>query len=117
MQKMRKLDRARQLRNDPTDAERALWNVLRKRQMSGRRFRRQVPIGPYIVDFACLENKLVIEVDGGQHAERIDYDTARTEWLTSEGYRVIRFWNNQVLEEMDAVQEAISATVDEAEIR
>ena len=99
--------RARQLRKNLTDAERALWKILRKRQVSGCRFRRQAPIGPYIVDFVCFDNRLIIEVDGGQHTEQEAYDTARTEWLEAGGFRVIRFWNNQVLEEMDAVQTAI----------
>ncbi len=105
--------RARQLRRNATDAERALWNILRNRQVSGCRFRRQAPIGPYIVDFVCLENRLVIEVDGGQHGERMGYDDRRTAWLEDEGYRVIRFWNNQVLEEMKAVREAIFVAVRE----
>ena len=99
--------RARHLRKNPTDAERALWSILRQRQVPGHRFRRQAPVGPYIVDFVCFENKLVIEVDGGQHAEQADYDDARTAWLESQGLRVLRFWNNQVLQEMDAVREAV----------
>ena len=99
--------RARQLRKSPTDAEKALWNILRNRQISGYRFRRQAPIGRYIVDFVCFENRLVIEVDGGQHLERAKYDAGRTAWLESAGFRVIRFWNNQVLEETEAVRDAI----------
>ena len=99
--------RARRLRKTPTDAERALWSILRKGQVPGHRFRRQAPIGPYVVDFVCFENKLVIEVDGGQHAEQADYDAARTAWLESQGFRVMRFWNNQVLEEMEAVREVL----------
>ena len=91
--------RARQLRKSLTDAERVLWNILRNRQVLGYRFRRQAPIGPYIVDFVCFENRLVIEVDGGQHVEQADYDADRTGWLEGAGYRVIRFWNSQVLEE------------------
>ena len=79
--------------------------------MLGYRFRRQAPIGPYIVDFVCFENRLVIEVDGGQHVERADYDAERTAWLESAGFRVIRFWNNQVLQEKDAIREAIFVTV------
>ena len=79
--------RARQLRKNLTDAERSLWNILRNRQMSGYRFRRQAPIGPYIVDFVCFKNRLVIEVDGGQHMVRSDYDAARTTWLEAEGFR------------------------------
>ena len=98
--------RARLLRKAPTDAERALWSILRKRQAPAYRFRRQAPIGPYIVDFVCFENKLVIEVDG-QHVQQADYDSARTAWLESQGFRVMRFWNSEVLEEMDAVREAI----------
>ena len=98
--------RARHLRKNLTDAERALWHILR-RQSSGFRFRRQAPIGPYIVDFVCFEKRLVIEVDGGQHAQLVDYDAARTAWLENEGFKVIRFWNNQVLEEMDAVRDAV----------
>ena len=99
--------RSRQLRKNLTDAERTLWNILRKRQVSGCKFRRQVPIGSYIVDFVCLENKLVIEVDGGQHTKLESYDAARTAWLEREGFRVIRFWNNQVLTDTDSVQDAI----------
>jgi very-short-patch-repair endonuclease len=99
--------RSRQLRKNLTDAERTLWNILRKRQLSGCKFRRQVPIGSYIVDFVCLENKLVIEVDGGQHTELESYDAGRTAWLEREGFRVIRFWNNQVLTDTDSVQDAI----------
>ena len=66
-----------------------------------------MPIGPYIVDFVCLEDKLIIEVDGGQHTQNAEYDAERTTWLESQGFRVIRFWNNQVLEETEAVGEAI----------
>ncbi len=111
MQPANNTSKARQLRNNPTDAERVLWNILRKRQVSGYRFRRQVPIGPYIVDFVCYENRLIIEVDGGQHMERANYDAERTAWLKTEGFRVIRFWNNQILEETDAVREAIFMAV------
>ena len=99
--------RARQLRKSLTDAERVLWNILRNRQVLGYRFRRQAPIGPYIVDFVCFENRLVIEVDGGQHVEQADYDADRTGWLEGAGYRVMRFWNNQVLEEREAVRDAV----------
>ena len=99
--------RARGLRGNLTDAEQVLWNALRNRQISGKRFRRQVPIGPYIVDFVCFENKLVIEVDGGQHAQNEHYDANRTAWLEAEGFKVIRFWNNQVLVEKEAVKESI----------
>lgn len=89
--------RARQLRSNPTDAEIRLWSKLR----------RQAPIGPYYVDFVCLEKKLILEIDGGQHAVRQDFDAKRTRWLESEGYRVIRFWNNEVLGNLDGVLESI----------
>ena len=89
----------------------ALWHILRKRQVSGCRFRRQAPIGPYIVDFVCFDNRLIIEVDGGQHAAQGCYDSERTARLEKEGFRVIRFWNNEVLKEMEAVKEAIWAAV------
>ena len=95
--------RARHLRNDPTDAERYLWQLLRVRQLEGYRFRRQVPIGGYIADFACPKAKLIIEVDGGQHAERIVQDTARTVSLERLGYRVLRYWNHDVLMRPDDV--------------
>jgi len=90
-----------------TDAERALWRVLRDKQLEGRKFRRQYPIAGYVVDFVCIEAGLVIELDGGQHAEQVAYDTRRTEGLRMAGYRVVRFWNNEVLENMDGVQEAL----------
>ena len=99
--------RARILRKNLTDAERTLWNILCRRQVSGLKFRRQAPIGPYIVDFVCFEKGLVIEADGGQHVQQASDDAARTKWLENEGFRVIRFWNNQVLEETDAVRDAI----------
>ena len=104
--------KARQLRKNLTDAEQALWQILRNRQVSGYRFRRQAPIGPYIVDFVCFENRLVIEVDGGQHVEQADYDAERTAWLESAGFRVIRFWNNQVLGEREAVKDEIWVVVE-----
>ena len=108
---MRRICRARQLRRNLTDAERALWQVLRNRQVSGYRFRRQAPIGPYVVDFVCFEIRLVIEVDGGQHIERADYDEGRTAWLEGAGFRVIRFWNNEVLLERESVRDAIFLAV------
>ena len=111
MQSTHNIARSRHLRKNLTDAEQALWNILRSRQMSGYKFRRQVPIGPYIVDFVCFEIRLVIEVDGGQHMERENYDAERTAWLEDAEFRVIRFWNNQVLEEIDAVKDAIWTAV------
>jgi len=84
-----------------------LWSHLRIKQMEGNRFRRQQPIGPYVVDFVCFEKKLVVELDGGQHAEQSAYDAERTTWLESQGFRVLRFWNHQVLREIEAVKEVI----------
>ena len=101
---------ARQLRKQPTDAETHLWSRLRRKQLDGFRFRRQVPLGPYVADFACLDARLVVEVDGGQHAERAA-DTARTAWLESQGYRVLRFWNNDVLGNADGVVETIRSAL------
>ena len=103
--------RARSLRKSTTDAERKLWSVLRRHQIDGHRFRRQHPIGVYVVDFVCLAEKLVIEVDGGQHAESVSKDDARTAWLGSRGYRVLRFWNNDVLGNTAGVAEDIRAAL------
>jgi very-short-patch-repair endonuclease len=96
-----------------TDAERKLWWQLRRKQIDGHRFRRQVPIGPYIVDFACLAQRLLIEVDGGQHSDNVERDAVRTEWLESQGFRVIRFWNNEVFENMGGVLQVIDAALEE----
>ena len=97
--------KARELRKNLTEAERTLWRYLRLRQFDGNKFRRQQPIGKYIVDFVCLEKKLIVEVDGGQHSEQVVYDSERNEWLERQGFRMLRFWNNQVLKEIDAVKE------------
>jgi len=104
--------RARELRTDSTDAERRLWQKLKRRQLAGVKFRRQQPIGPYIVDFVCLERRLVIEVDGGQHSERLDEDTQRSQWLEAQGFRVLRFWNNDVLANTDVVTQTVFDAVD-----
>ncbi len=93
---------ARRLRKNLTEAERCLWRHLRYKQIDGFRFRRQVPIGRYVVDFACLSARLIIEVDGGQHAESAE-DDVRSAWLKARGFRVLRFWNNQVQTETEAV--------------
>ncbi|MEO5831603.1 MAG: DUF559 domain-containing protein [Rhodanobacter sp.] len=89
--------RARRLRHDGTDAERRLWHRLRQRQLGGHKFRRQYPLCGYIVDFVCVPALLVIELDGGQHLDAIDYDQRRTEILERAGYCVLRFWNDDVL--------------------
>ena len=96
--------RARQMRMAPTDAERKLWTHLRHRlPLVETHFRRQVRIGPYIVDFACHRSKLIVEVDGGQHAQNVAADRERTRRLEADGYRVLRFWNNDVLSNVDGV--------------
>ena len=96
-----------QLRNRSTDAERALWRPLRDRQIEGCKFRRQHPFADYILDFACLERMLVVEVDGGQHGERFEQDSRRTRLLESAGFVVLRFWNNEVFEQITGVVEVI----------
>jgi very-short-patch-repair endonuclease len=97
-------DRARELRRESTDAEYRLWSHLRNRGL-GVKFRRQHPIGPFIVDFLSLEAKLVVEIDGGQHNEddKRRADDQRTKFLEDRGYRILRFWNNEVLQDTDAV--------------
>ena len=99
-----------QLRSTPTDAEIRLWSRLRRKQIDGFRFRRQQPIGPYIVDFFCPAAKLIIEVDGG-HAALEKEDARRARWLEERGYRVVRFWNNEVLANTDGVILAILETL------
>ncbi|MDZ7711869.1 MAG: endonuclease domain-containing protein [Rhodovibrio sp.] len=103
--------RAKGLRQQTTDAEARLWYVLRRKHMLGFKFRRQHPIGRYVADFACPEARLVIEVDGGQHAEQVARDAARTRELEAHGYTVLRFWNNEVLANFDGVQEVIRAAL------
>ncbi len=103
---------ARAMRKAPTDAEKKLWWHLRHRlSVSNTHFRRQVRIGRYIVDFASHRAKLVIEIDGGQHGEQASADAERTKFLESEGYRVVRFWNNEVLTNIDGVLEAIAGAL------
>ncbi len=96
---------ARRLRVAMTDAERKLWSALRDRQIDGLKFRRQHPIGPYVLDFLCEERRLAVELDGGQHTA--EKDAARTAWLADHGVRVIRFWNNDVLTNLPGVVEMI----------
>ena len=99
--------RARELRKSPTEAGQRLWHHLRRHQLDGHRFRRQQPLGDYIVDFFCYEEGLIIEVDGGHHSEQEAYDNERTAWLEAQGYSVLRFWNNEILDQIDAVKEVI----------
>lgn len=99
--------RARRLRNNMTDAEQALWKSLRMRQMAGAKFRRQQPIGPYIVDFVSFGSRLVVEADGGQRTRQADSDAKRTAWLEGQGFRVLRFWDHEVLQAPDEVKRVI----------
>ena len=100
---------ARKLRKHPTKAENLLWQNLRNRQLEGFKFRRQQPVGPYILDFVNFEKRLAIEVDGGQHAVLKDKDKKRDAWLKAEGFEVMRFWNNEVFENLDGVLQVIRA--------
>ena len=102
---------ARRLHQNRTDAERALWARLRRKQLGGVRFRQQVPLEPYVVDFLCPEQRLIIEIDGGQHALATNADDARTAWLEARGFCVVRFWNNEVLKNPDGVIELILAAL------
>ena len=105
------LDRARLLRTGQTDAEWRLWYHLRAHRFLGLKFRRQKPLGPYIVDFLCHEPALVIELDGGQHGEQAGYDQQRDAWLRAQGLAVLRFWNHEVLQDTPAVLERIRLEV------
>lgn len=98
-----KYDFVRQLRRQLTPQERRLWYLLRDRRFAHFKFRRQHPVGPYILDFACCHVHLAIELDGGQHDERAGYDARRTAWLRLQGWRVLRFWNNELMENEEAV--------------
>ena len=111
------LGRARSLRRSMTDAERLLWSQLRAHRFEAKHFRRQVPIGPYTADFVCHDARLVVEVDGGQHADDDERrrDDLRTRWLAGKGYRVLRFWNHEIFSSlegvMDAIHDAVTASV------
>jgi very-short-patch-repair endonuclease len=111
------LTRARRLRREETEAERKLWECLRARQIHGAKFRRQHPIGKYIVDLCCPEHWLVVELDGGHHAEQVAADQRRTAFLDRQGYRVLRFWDNEVLTQIDGVLERIAEAVRESQAR
>jgi len=101
------LVRARKLRKDSTDTEQRLWYFLRAKRFNGYKFKRQYIIGNYIVDFICIEHKLIIELDGSQHMDAIQYDMKRTNYLIDRGYNVLRFWNNDVLQNTDGVLQEI----------
>jgi very-short-patch-repair endonuclease len=101
-------ERAKALRREMTEAEKKIWQRLRSRQIDGYRFRRQVPFGRFIADFVCHEAKLIVEIDGGQHDLSSEQEICRTRFLESQGYRVLRFWNNEVLENPDGVYTVIA---------
>jgi very-short-patch-repair endonuclease len=104
--------RAQSLRNNATDCERLLWKELRASRLDGQKFSRQIPVGPYICDFVCRRRMLVIELDGGQHSANADVDAKRSRFIESAGYRVIRFWNHEVMENLDGVLKAIVLALD-----
>ena len=99
---------ARRLRGLQTDAERKLWSKLRDRQICRAKFRRQHPIGPFVTDFCCVEIGLIIELDGSQHMQQVQSDQLRSRYLEQRGYRVLRFWDNEVLANIDGVMEQIA---------
>jgi very-short-patch-repair endonuclease len=107
--------KAKSLRKQQTDAERLLWRQLRDRRFAGYKFRRQVAIGHYIADFVCLKYLLIVEVDGGQHLEQRRYDETRTRYLESQGFRVMRFWNNEVLGNIAGVLDALTLALSRRE--
>ena len=109
----RSRSRARSLRSDMTAAENRIWSRLRAHRLDGTSFRRQVPIGAYIADFACLQARLVIEIDGGQHADS-SRDIERDAWLRAQGFSILRYWNNDVLSNTDGVIEDIARAIAEA---
>ena len=112
---MNSTQKARSLRKNQTDAEKLLWQKLRNRGLNDYKFRRQVPIGPYVADFLCESAQLIVEVDGGQHAENKEYDQYRDDFLRANGYKVIRFWNNEVLGNLDGVLGAIALVFEKAD--
>lgn len=103
------LKRARELRKNMTDAEQLLWKQLRAHRLAGYKFKRQQPIGLYIVDFVCFAANCIVEADGGQHLERAEYDARRDAWLKSQGFTVLRFWNHDILTNTEGVLETIVA--------
>ncbi len=106
---------ARKMRSEPTEVERIIWRLLRAKRLAGFKFKRQVPVGPYIVDFVCFHRRLVVELDGSQHADN-PYDEVRDRWFESQGFRVVRFWNSQVIENPEGIADMI-LRVAEAPIR
>ncbi|HEX4079864.1 MAG TPA: DUF559 domain-containing protein [Rhizomicrobium sp.] len=98
---------ARTMRHVPTEAEKKFWWMVRDRRLGGHKFKRQHPIGSYIADFACLEAKLIVELDGGQHAKRQEHDTKRDAVFASQGFRVVRFWNGEFLKNQEAAADQL----------
>lgn len=109
------LVRAKSLRGHMSDAEQRLWQALRGRQLGGYKFRRQQPLGDYIVDFVCTRPKLVVEADGGQHAMQVEYDRTRSRYLQAQGFTVLRFWNHDILQQTENVLEQILVTLQRLE--
>jgi very-short-patch-repair endonuclease len=105
------LNNAKTLRTHQTDAEQRLWHHLRAHRFMNLKFKRQKPVGHYIVDFVCLERRLIIEIDGGQHTEQAQYDQQRDAWLRNQGYTILRFWNNEVMQQLESVLEQIRITL------
>jgi very-short-patch-repair endonuclease len=105
------LANAKSLRSNQTAAEARLWYHLRAHRFMGLKFKRQKPVGRYIADFVCWEQRLIIELDGGQHAEQAEYDQERDAWLRSRGYTVLRFWNHDVMQQLEGVLEQIRCAV------
>ena len=103
---------AREMRGSMTNAEAMMWQLLRNRRLAGAKFRRQHPLGRYILDFYCDETKLCVELDGSQHMDELAYDKHRDQWIQSQGIQVLRFWNNQVLNETEGVMEVIYRALD-----
>jgi len=101
------LERSRELRSNQAPAENLIWNRLKNRHLGGNKFRRQFVIEPYIVDFICFDSNLIIELDGGQHMDAIDYDRKRDAFLRSKNYTIVRYWNNEVFDNIEGVLENI----------
>ena len=99
------------MRREPTDAEACLWRRLRDRRFAGWKFRRQQPLGPFVVDFVCFSPRLIIELDGSQHLDARAYDARRTAWLAARGFRLLRYWNGDVLESIEDVLEEVHRTL------
>jgi very-short-patch-repair endonuclease len=107
----KRLSNAKMLRTNQTKAEQQMWYHLRAHRFMGLKFKRQKPMGRYIIDFVCVEQMLIIEIDGGQHADQVKYDQYRDAWLRNQGYTVLRFWNNEVMQQIEGVLEKIHLTL------